>query len=80
MSDINEVMEFLRDNVPTKEEMTEQITGLHGELTGLREEMNQRFDDLEAKLDVREQLRLLDRRIAKLEDEKHSGEFSMQHT
>ena len=54
---LTEVLEFLRDNVPTKTELAE-----------LRQHMDQRFDDLETKLDLRERFRLVERRLAKLED------------
>jgi hypothetical protein len=48
MSEAREIMEFLRDHVPTKTELTE-----------LRQHMDERFDELENKLDVRDRVHLL---------------------
>ena len=83
-AELSEVLEFLRDNVPTKSELKEALAPLvtKQELKdGLQElrtdmdsrfnEVDKRFDELEAKLDVREQLRLVERRVIKLEDARH---------
>jgi len=58
MSEASEIMEFLRDHVPTKTELTE-----------LRQHMDERFDELENKLDVRDRVHLLEQRLTMLEDE-----------
>ena len=68
MSELTEVMEFLRGNVPTKTE----LAGLKTELAEFRQHADTRFDDLENRLDFSERVRLIERRLAKLEDAKPS--------
>jgi hypothetical protein len=40
----------------------------------------QRFDELEAKLDYSERIRLIEQRLAKLEDERTGSKFSLRRT
>ena len=62
-SELQEVMEFLRDHVPTKEEIAD-----------LQKHLDDRIDKLESKLDFGERLRRVEERLAKLEDERPSDD------
>ena len=69
MPEMTDVMEFLRDNVPTKSELAE-----------FRQHMDQRLDELENRLDFSERIRLVEQRLAKLEDNSHGrGNLGFQH-
>ena len=67
-SELQEVLEFMRDNVPTKAELTE-----------FREHVDARFDEIESRLDFSDRIRLIEQRLAKLEDERTGGKFKAQH-
>jgi tetrahydromethanopterin S-methyltransferase subunit G len=66
--ELQEVLEFMRDNVPTKTELNE-----------FRQHVDARFDEIESKLDFSERLRLVEQRIGKLEDDKTDGKFVARH-
>jgi hypothetical protein len=78
-SELQEVLEFMRDNVPTKAELTEFRQDVRGDITSLREHVDSRFDEIESRLDFRERIGKIEQRLAKLEDEHTGGKFEAQH-
>jgi hypothetical protein len=67
-SELQEVLEFMRDNVPTK-----------AELSDFRQHVDARFDEIESRLDYSERIRMIERRLAKLEDHHTGGKFEAGH-
>jgi len=67
-SELQEVLEFMRDNVPTKNELNE-----------FRQHVDDRFDEIESRLDFRERIGKIEQRLAKLEDQRTGGKFEARH-